>query len=324
MRKKGTFIISLDFELHWGIFDVKTINDYKENLDGTRLALDSIVNLSNNYNIRLTIATVGFLFCENKAEILKFSPHLKPTYTRSALNPYAIIDEIGNSEEDDPYHYALSTISDLSSQHLHEISTHTFSHYYCKEGGQNIEQFESDLKSAIKLAESKGIVISSIIFPRNQVDIQYLKICKANGLTSYRGNEIKGAYSTNFKEGIIKKGLRLVDSYINLYGFQTYDVDFLKHNNDPILNLPSSRFLRPFNSSLRPLERLKVQRIKRSMTYAAKKGELYHLWWHPHNFGVNIEENIRLLQEIYSHYSFLNEIYGFKSETMTSFAQILK
>lgn len=52
------------------------------------------------------------------------------------------------------------------------------------------------------------------------------------------------------------------------------------------------------------------------MTYAAKKKELYHLWWHPHNFGVNIKENMENLTVLLNHYQFLHEKYGFANLTM--------
>ena len=52
------------------------------------------------------------------------------------------------------------------------------------------------------------------------------------------------------------------------------------------------------------------------MTYAAKNNELYHLWWHPHNFGVNINENMDNLVTLLKHYQLLHTKYGFASLTM--------
>jgi len=42
------------------------------------------------------------------------------------------------------------------------------------------------------------------------------------------------------------------------------------------------------------------------MNYAAEKGLIYHLWWHPHNFGNNIEENFSFLEKILKAYETLN------------------
>lgn len=45
--------------------------------------------------------------------------------------------------------------------------------------------------------------------------------------------------------------------------------------------------LRPYSPRLSFLEGLRLRRIRHEMVHAAKKGELYHLWWHPYNFGAN-------------------------------------
>ena len=43
MRRNGTFIISLDFELNWGVHDVFTLEQYEKNLLGTREAIDKML-----------------------------------------------------------------------------------------------------------------------------------------------------------------------------------------------------------------------------------------------------------------------------------------
>ncbi|MFH4969065.1 polysaccharide deacetylase [Gaetbulibacter sp. M240] len=315
----GKFVISLDFELHWGLFDLKTVSQYQENLENTPKALKSIVDLSNQYNIRLTVATVGFLFAKNKKELTFYTPNLKPSYSNGILNAYSLFEQIGFDEKDDPYHYANSLLEQLKKDKRHEIGTHTFCHYYCNEPDQTINEFEADLKSAVNIAKSKGVVLKSIVFPRNQVNQNYLNILYSYGITSYRGTENSTIYKSNsYLPVIMGRGLRLMDSYINLFGYFTYPLKDLKSFQDNCVNLPSSRFLRPYNISLKFLESLKIMRIKKAMTHAAKNGHLYHLWWHPHNFGVNFRENMRNLEMIYNHFDFLKSKYNFKSETMES------
>ena len=61
------------------------------------------------------------------------------------------------------------------------------------------------------------------------------------------------------------------------------------------------------------------------LNYASKKGYIYHLWWHPHNFGSNIKKNLEFLEKIFIHYKSLNIKYGLKSLNMGELAnQILK
>ena len=60
----------------------------------------------------------------------------------------------------------------------------------------------------------------------------------------------------------------------------------------------ASRMLRLFMKN-KILNYLMIKRIKNEIV-AAKNNEDYHLWWHPHNFGVNIRENIKNLDNILS------------------------
>jgi hypothetical protein len=53
------------------------------------------------------------------------------------------------------------------------------------------------------------------------------------------------------------------------------------------------------------------------MTDAAKRGRIYHLWWHPHNFGVHLDENLAFLRLVLDHYRLLRERYEFQSVTMS-------
>ena len=91
-----------------------------------------------------------------------------------------------------------------------------------------------------------------------------------------------------------------------------------------MVNVAASRFLRPWSRKLRWLEPLRLRRIKRAMHYAARNNQLFHLWWHPHNFGANLEENMRFLEAILRYYKELNQQYGFSSETMSGLTDQLK
>ena len=113
-----------------------------------------------------------------------------------------------------------------------------------------------------------------------------------------------------------------MDSYINISGHNCYSDDYIKKETP--VNIPSSRFLRPFSPKLSFLESLRLKRIKASMTFAAKNNLTYHLWWHPHNFGANMEENFKFLEKILQHYKLLNEKYNFQSYTMSSLAAKMK
>jgi hypothetical protein len=60
------------------------------------------------------------------------------------------------------------------------------------------------------------------------------------------------------------------------------------------------------------------------MEYAAKNNEVFHLWWHPHNFGRNQKENFKILKVLLEHFSSLKKLYNFESLTMEELASKIK
>jgi hypothetical protein len=108
--------------------------------------------------------------------------------------------------------------------------------------------------------------------------------------------------------------VRLLDAYLNISGHNCYALKEVPC--EVPVNIPSSRFLRPFSNKLRLLEPLRMRRILADLTYAAKHGLIYHLWWHPHNFGDNTEANLTVLKTILDRYLSLKEAYGMESLNM--------
>ena len=60
------------------------------------------------------------------------------------------------------------------------------------------------------------------------------------------------------------------------------------------------------------------------MTWAAQNREVYHLWWHPHNFGNYTQHNIDGLVEVIHHFDDLRKNYGMQSLSMGEVLNILK
>lgn len=322
----GYFIVSLDFELFWGLFDVKKLNDYEINLRNVRQVIPKLISLAEKYDIKLNFAAIGFLFAKNKQELLQALPVKKPTYINQKFNPYNLLENIGDNENEDPFHYGNSLIKLIQESGKHEIASHTFSHYYVNESGQNIEQFEEDLKAAITIAKKNKIDLKSIVFPRNQINDAYLDVCKKHGIICYRGTEKHWMFDTHNTKTLEKpahKAFRLLDAYINLSGHNT---NAIPENLDltSIINIPSSKFLRPYNKSLKLIEPMRISRIKKGMTHAAKNKEIYHIWWHPHNFGKNMDNNFKNLEQIFKHFKSLNLEYHFENKTMSGMIEVYK
>jgi peptidoglycan/xylan/chitin deacetylase (PgdA/CDA1 family) len=324
MKQKGFFIVSLDFELMWGMRDKKTIASYGENVQGVHRAIPAMLDLFKRFNISITFSTVGFLFMRNKQDLLNHIPKVLPEYQDENLSPYGdYLNQIGSDNSNDPYHFGNELVDMIRKHPQHEIGTHTFSHYYCLEPGQTLEAFRADLEMAIQVGKENGVNIQSLVFPRNQFNRDYLEVCEKLGIICYRGNETSWIYEAkNGKDDRLWRRLfRLLDAYIPISGHNIHDpIECAKQK--PI-NIPSSRFLRPYSSKLRWLDKLRLWRINHSMTAAAKQGKIYHLWWHPHNFGKNLEENLSFLTAILEHQKHLQKKYGFISINMSKFANLI-
>jgi peptidoglycan/xylan/chitin deacetylase (PgdA/CDA1 family) len=317
---QGTLVISLDFELQWGVPE-KTLHSYGTNLLGERLAVPGLLGTFGEFEIHATWAAVGLLFAASRAELIRYLPVKRPAYANRALDPYPRIErEIGADEEGDPYHFAASLLREIASTPHQEIASHTFSHYYCLEPGQDLEAFEADLAAAAAIASSIETDLKSIVFPRNQVNPAYLGACRRAGINAYRGNLDSWLYRGRSEESLPRRVGRLLDSYIPLSGDNSYEPpDALSKP----LDIPASRFLRPWSPRLRALDSLRLRRITADLTSAAKKGRIYHLWWHPHNFGANSDENFGFLRAVLRHFDFLRNEYGMRSLNMGELASEL-
>lgn len=315
----GKFVISLDLEKYWGMRDHKPLKDYEENLIKVDDICTSLLKIFTHYNIHVTWATVGFLAFKDKEELMKNLPLNWPDYNEAKLSPYEYIQQ---EELETKYHFADATILKIIKTPNQELASHTMSHYYCLEQGQSYDSFEQDLKQNIKIFKSKyNKDIVSIVFPRNQVNFKYEDILIENGVNIYRGNEINWVYENKMNYQL-RRFLRLIDSFINITGHNTFVVKNLAH--DQLLNIPSSRFLRPVSLKFSFLDKLRLKRIKSQMNYAAKNGQIFHLWWHPHNFGNSIEKNTEFLKQILNYFKKLEKNYNMKSMNMKDIKENLK
>jgi peptidoglycan/xylan/chitin deacetylase (PgdA/CDA1 family) len=309
----GYLVISLDFELIWGVFDTVVIDQKSEYFLNTRKVIPEILELFKKYSVHATWASVGMLFNDNWAEWEQNAAKEKPEYSNSMLSSYNYGVSIKNNGYRDLC-FAPEIILEITKTTGQEIATHTYSHYYCLESGQGLKAFRQDLEQAVFVANKLGIEFRSLVFPRNQIKDEYLKICTEFGIKNVRSNPDSWYWKDTSSKRLSTKITRTADAYISL-GKKTYPYSDLKVEHNLPLEQKASRFLRPIeaNSLLR---KLKLKRIKKEMLDAAQNGEIYHLWWHPHNFGDQPEQSLKDLSIIIQHFQFLKSKYNFQSLNM--------
>ena len=323
MMKNGYFCVSLDMELYWGVHDTGTF-DYFENVKCSReKAIPGMLELFNEYGIHTTWAIVGAAFAKKLDELKKYIPakELQPTYENAVRSPYHLFDEnvIAEDGERPSAFLAGNELEKIQSVPYQEIGTHTFSHYYCNEQGQNVKQFKADLKAAIAIANDNQIELKSIVYPKNEIDVSYLKASSELGIEAYRGIESNWIYNSRLPL-IIKRILRFADAYFPISGANCHEPAV----NGGLINICASRILKPYNKKLCFFEPLKIRRIKSQMKYAAKHNKIFHIWWHPHNFGADTEKNLKTLEEMLKYYKTLQEEYGMQSANIGELANIFK
>lgn len=314
---KGTFIISLDFELHWGGFEKWLLENYKQYFLNTRKVIPEMLGLFRQHEVHVTWAGVGMLFHTTRESLIKNVPVQKPSYAFHELSAYNFMEEkgIGVSEEDDPFHFAGSIVKQIIDTPFQELGSHTFAHYYCNEEGQTVGQFRADLRAAQASAAMYNKKLRSLVFPRNQFNEEYLRVCYEEGFIAVRDNPRDWFWNiqSTQQESHWKRLNRGVDAYWPIGKKNTYPLKSVLHREGLPLCIPASRLLRPYRPNEFFLNTLKIARINSEMERAARKNEVYHLWWHPHNFGNYPQESLQGLERILNNFAMCRERFGMQS-----------
>ncbi len=314
-------VVSLDFELRWGVRDLRNWHRYIPNLLGARRAVPALLHLFERYRVHVTWAAVGFLFARDKDELRAHLPSERPTYDDPRLSPYSELESIGADETDDPLSYAPSLLDRIAQTPDQEIATHTFSHYYCLEPGQTETQLRADLRAAASIGERYGSVCASLVLPRNQHNPAYDQALTDAGVVAYRSSPRHWAYRPRplRQDSLVLRAARLLDAYVPLR--RAPDTRWEACTGRRPLSIPADAFLRPVSRFSGPFEAVRLQRILSDLEVAARRGSVYHLWWHPHNFGLNLEANLAFLDAILTRFSRLRDSHGMHSLNMREFAE---
>jgi hypothetical protein len=310
-----SFIISLDFELFWGVTDVATIAGYGRQVEGEWNAVPRMLALFRRYNVHATWATVGMAMCRDFREWNDIRPSLLPRYRNARASNY----HYGDLARAYPkLFFARGLIEHILDTPGQELASHTYSHFFCDEAGATPEQFAADMACAAFIASRMGVSLHSLVLPRNQVRNDYLDTLPAMGIKAFRGNPDHWLYRSGHTVpgGLAGRALRLADAWMPLTRIRTC----ARRMDNGLIDVPASLFLRPWCKRLTQVEPVRIGRLCRAMTHAARNNGVFHLWWHPHNFGVDQRENLAMLETVLRHYATLGDRYGMRTMTMQEFA----
>jgi peptidoglycan/xylan/chitin deacetylase (PgdA/CDA1 family) len=248
----GLFILSLDTEIAWGT-NAASLPRYAHCFDTYPDIIRRLIALLDSYEIPATWAVVSQLLLP--ADDTRASKHI-PSHWYHA--PY-LLDAL------------------RGTQVKHEIGTHTFSHIYTHDAETTADVWRQELDAVAGLHREHGLVLRSIVYPRNQV--AYTDTLNKYGIIAYRGIE-QNWYGNR------RGAFHLLDRALGLPP-PTYDPAALKVA-DKLVNLPASQFLMAYDGVRGKIPTAsRVRQARFGLDQAVRRNHLYHLWFHPFNLGTS-------------------------------------
>lgn len=275
----GKLVISIDFELRWGVHDVYGLNfdAYRSNLENARDAVKTTLEMFESRNIRSTWATVGAIGLDNWNNYFNIVTE-QPKYKKSKFN---IIEEYSKIDPNGDLHFAPNLVQKIIETKGQELGSHTFSHIYCREDGFKVADFIYDANCYSEVFKTRfNMNPKSIVFPRNQTN--FIGHLKDLNFEIYRE---KKAYFFNNK--IAEKAENLFE-VISPYPYSSLILDISK----TVGNL----FIRFDLPSL--LWKMQISKLKYTLQNM-NNDNVFHIWWHPHNVGPNLKFGLARFEELF-------------------------
>ncbi len=318
-KEIGALVISLDFELFWGIADIGDIKSWEKEIQKVYEIVPRTLALFEKYGIHATWATVAGIMLENKNELYEYLPQKLPQQTEEIIQKFNFEDE--NNSIPSFMLFGQELVDRIKNAVNQEIGTHTFTHYYCSKQSSNTQDFKNELETASLIMEKKGYgKCKTVVFPRNQVSQKYVS-AMPNNIRIYRGSISGFIDKIKKKNKLIGTIIWYFDHYIPLQN-STYSISKVYENG--IFNIKLSRLFKAYKDKYRFAEKLKIKRYIREMEYAAKHRKIYHICWHPHNFSTFTEKNFEQLEELLKKFGELNKKYGMLSMNMYELARYIE
>ena len=276
-------VISLDFEQRWGVAHrlADSPEPYRRNLEGEPEAVFGMLELFAREGVGATWATVGALACSGWDEYFERAP-APPAYS----NPRAGFRR--EWQELDPkggLHFAPAAVAAIAKAPGQELASHSFSHIFFREPGCQREDVLADSLAVARIfVERFNIRPTSFVFPRNQT-AHTDALCEA-GILRWRTNPTTYYWNATREDeqSRIVRVMRMIDALAPIGSRRASSGE-----------MRASYFVR---FSLTGLAwRLHVNRI-RADAKRLRSGEALHLWWHPHNLGIDVSTNLRKLDNL--------------------------
>jgi peptidoglycan/xylan/chitin deacetylase (PgdA/CDA1 family) len=294
---RGTFTISLDFELIWGTMDKAGVEKFAPACRAERdVVVDRLLDLFSRYGISATWCILGHLFLDNcDAEHLQIA---RPKHEWVSGDWFQ--NDPGTSEKRDPIFYGRELVEKIRRAPVpQEIGSHSFSHIIFGDPGCSVEAADTDLRECVNVASKEGIALRSFAYPRNRVG--HRDALKRHGFVSYRGPE-----PSNYTSW--PRPFARAMHFVEVIAASTPPVVTAQRDDLGLWDIPGSMIYFPMHGirAAIPVSR-RVKRAIRGLDAAAAQKKIFHLWFHPTNLADHTDALFEGLEEILRHAKQLEE-----------------
>ncbi|GMU73925.1 MAG: hypothetical protein AMXMBFR44_1240 [Candidatus Campbellbacteria bacterium] len=259
--RRGTFIISIDYEYAWGFTDWNLTSADFERMRGEAAITKKLLKSFETYNVPATWAIV--------AHLLEKDFHGDDLAWYDAEH---LVDAIASSPAG------------------HEIASHSFEHTLFDAASRDVAL--ADIRRAKAIHEARGFPFASFIFPRNKEG--HYDVLKENGIRAYRG--VTKTWYDRFPK-ITKPLWRGLDFWLPIARTHTPR----RHESGLLNIPDSLFFItRRGLQKLLPPSQL-VRKMRYGIDEAVTRGEVFHLWFHPSNFSYDTETQLKIFERVLAH-----------------------
>lgn len=285
-ESSGAFVVSLDTELVWGMFDTGAVAP--ERYAGTRNIIRSLLDLFDEHRIPATWALVTHLLTDCRTSESDGQSHSDSCeqYSRNTALPcqQPLTSELWHEPR------ILNWIEDAEADH--DVGSHTHTHLVFNEATR--EGARSDIEQSVATASCHGIDMASFVYPRNA--IAHRDILSDVGFEVYRGIDSRW-YERSQMPAPVVKGARFADE-----ATQWTPPTVLPRTESGLVEVPGSQIFRPVHAGWQytPKESQRSRAIA-GLDRAARTGQIFHLWFHPFNFARDPERLLTEFEAVLAH-----------------------
>jgi hypothetical protein len=263
---RGDFCISIDLELAWGIWDKPSGVYFRACAEKERRIVAALLEILGRHEMSATWAVVGRLL------------------DRTPAPPVS-------TEYGDRIWYAPDLIEQIRRVPGQDVGSHSYAHIYFETALR--DAIDADLEAARAVHERHGLPMTSFVFPRNQV--AQLDRLAAAGIAVFRSTDHGWHAAVRSRVGgPIGRAANLADKI-----FAIPPATVTPKRCGELIELPSSMLLLA-REGLRRLVRPEalVAKARLGLRRAARRGELFHLWFHPSNFYEDTDRQLAVFADI--------------------------